>query len=214
MAMPPIEVLRGGVEDQVGAQLQGPLVVGRGEGVVHGQHGGAAHQGHHLSHTGDVREAEHGVGRRLQHHQLGVGPQGGLEGRQVAGIHLGIGEAEAGHHLVQQAEGAAVDVVAQHHVVAAGELLEDGLYRRHAGAEGHAVGAAFERSQVGLHRIAGGVAHAGVVEALVEAQPFLDVSAGEIDGRHDGPVGGIRRLAGVDAERVEAAFVVHGAILP
>ena len=68
-------------------------------------------------------------------------------------------------HLVEDAERAAVDVVADEDVVAALEHQQDGHRRRAAAAERHAVLAALERREAPSERRARGVARARVVEA-------------------------------------------------
>ena len=77
--------------------------------------------------------------------------------------------AAAAQDLVEQAEGAAVHVVAGDHVVTGAEQLHDGGGGGHAGAEGEAEGlavvAALERRDGALERVAGGVVGAAVLEA-------------------------------------------------
>ena len=77
-------------------------------------------------------------------------------------------DAELLQHLVEDAERAAVDVVADEHVVAALQREQDGRRRRAAAAERDAVLAALERGEAPLERGARRVAGARVVVALVQ----------------------------------------------
>ena len=65
-------VFRRRVHDDVGAQREGILQIGGGEGVVDGQQRSCLVGD--LGDSGDVRNAEQGVGRRLDPDQLGLGP--------------------------------------------------------------------------------------------------------------------------------------------
>ena len=117
--------------------------------------------------------------------------------RRVAGVmarsdvpdvaHVGEGEreAEVGVDALHQAMGTAVDVGAADDVVTRLEELEDRIERRESGAEGEAEAAALEARDVALERLAGRVLGAGVLVALVPAEPFLGVGRGLVDRRHD-----------------------------
>ena len=85
------EVLGGGVDDHMGAQLERPLDHRRGEGVVHG-HQRAPRSGDHAF---DVDHLEAGVGRGLDPDQGGVVPHGGLHRVEVPLIHEGVLEPPA-----------------------------------------------------------------------------------------------------------------------
>src|SRR5690606_25143869 len=112
--------------------------------------------------------------------------------------------AEPREDLVEQAEGAAVEIVAREHVVAGRERVEERRLGAEAAREGEAVRAPLERGEARLERVARRVAAAGVLEALVLAGRLLGEAARAHDRGHDGAAGGIGRLAGVDREGVEA----------
>ena len=86
---------------------------------------------------------------------------------------------------LEQAEGAAVDVVARDDVRAGVEQLEHGRDRGQAGGEREGLRAAFEVGDAALERPARRVVRAAVVEALVHARALLHVGRGRVDRRHD-----------------------------
>ena len=63
-----IDVLGGGVDDDVGAPFERPLQHRRGEGVV--EHDLGAGLVRHVAHRPDVDDVEHRVGRRFEQHGL------------------------------------------------------------------------------------------------------------------------------------------------
>ena len=80
-----VEILGQGVHHKVRAQLQGPLVQGRGKGVVHRQQRPVGMGD--LRHGGDVRHAHGGVVRRLDMDQAGTGGNGLAHRVQIRHIH-------------------------------------------------------------------------------------------------------------------------------
>ena len=87
------QVLGGAVGDQVDAELQGPLVEGRGKGGVD--------DGHDMVPPSDlvelhqVKDVQVGVGGRLGEDEAGVGLDAGLQGLVIAERHDGALDAEA-----------------------------------------------------------------------------------------------------------------------
>jgi hypothetical protein len=105
-----------------------------------------------------------------------------------------------------EAVGPAVDVVAEHHVVAGTQHRpEEGVLGREAGGEGQPEPGALEGGEQGLQGVARRVAGAGVlVPAAQAADPVLDERGGLVDRRDDGTRRRVERLAGVDGAGVEA----------
>jgi hypothetical protein len=112
--------------------------------------------------------------------------------------------------LVGEPEGPAVQVVAEHHVIAGVAQVQDGVGRRQSAGEGEGVLAAFQRRQATLQGVPGGVPRAGVLEALVFSRPLLRIRRGEVDRCHDRAGGRVGPLPGVDGERLEMIAVAGG----
>ena len=88
-----VEILGGGVDHDVGAQLQRPLQRRRAEAVVHRQPGAGLRA--RLRQRGDVAHFGQRVGRRFDEQQLGVRLHRRLPGRQIGRRHEGGLDAEA-----------------------------------------------------------------------------------------------------------------------
>jgi hypothetical protein len=106
------EVLRRRVHDEVGAELERPLVDRGGERVVDRDEGVALAR----HDPRDVDHVEQRVGRRLDPDQLRLGPDRALDSIEVGLVDEVVGQPPAREHLVDQAEGASVEVVRQHDV--------------------------------------------------------------------------------------------------
>jgi hypothetical protein len=118
------------VHDDVGAQRQGLLQQGRGEGVVHDhQRVVASWRG---ADPGDVGHLQQRVGGRLDPQQVGVTP---LEPRRV--VHRQALEPPAvdPRTLLEQASGPVVAVVAEHDVRAVAQLADHGGHGCHPRGE-------------------------------------------------------------------------------
>ena len=126
--------------------------------------------------------------------------------RRVVGV--AGGEAPRLEDLVEQAEGAAVQVGRGGDLVAGlQQRAEHRRRRRQAGGERQAALAAFQRREARFEGRARRVAAAGVLVALVLAGRGLGVGGGGVD-RHDGRAGGrVGVLAGVDGPGGEAVLV-------
>ena len=112
----PADELRGRVDDDVGAVLDRPAQVGRGQRGVDDQRQvlGVGHVGQ----GGDVGHRARRVGHDLGVEQLGLGPDGGGEGLGVGRVDEGRLDAQAAQRHVEQRVGAAVEGGARHDVVA------------------------------------------------------------------------------------------------
>ena len=170
------------MDDEVGAELERLLQVGRGEGVVdREQRAGLVGC---LRRGGDVDHAEQGVRGRLDPDEADVvveivgKARVELLGRDVAEA-VALGLVDLGGHAVD----AAVDVPDQHDAVARIEQVHDRRRRREAGGEGDAVACALEARERDLERGASRVRGARVVVALVLADRLLHVGRGLVDGR-------------------------------
>src|SRR5690606_18731104 len=131
-----------------------------------------------------------GIGGGFDPHHLRVRLAGGVQGAVARQVHEVEVQARApAAHALEQAEGAAVDVVHDDDVAAAVQQVEDGGGGRHAGGEGEAAGAGFQVRRAALVGEAGGVVGAAVLEALVFAGAGLHVGAGRVDRRHHGAGG-------------------------
>ena len=163
-----VDELGHGVQDDVGAQVEGLLQVGRGEGVVHHQR--AAVRVRDLGHRLDVGDLHGRVGGRLDVDQLRVRPQGLPHVRHVRRVHERGLDAEAGEVLLDQAARRPVDRGRAHHVGALPQQRQvDDRDRAHARARGDAALAVLQLGDALLQRLDRRVAQAGVDVAVVRA---------------------------------------------
>ena len=112
--------------------------------------------------------------------------------------------ADPRQHLVEQPEGAAVDVLRDDDVVAGLEHRGDRADRRHARGKREPRLAALDRRDVALEREARRILRARVLVALVHAELVLHVGRCLIDRRDDGAGRRIRLLSGVQADGAES----------
>ena len=133
-----VEVLRRRVNRQRGAERERPLEHRRRERVVDRQQD-AARAGDGRD-GGDVEDLEHRVARRLHPDEArGRAACACVDAARVAHVEVGRLDAELREHLVEDAERAAVHVVADEHVVAALEHEQHRRGRRTSAPERHAV---------------------------------------------------------------------------
>ena len=109
------EVLGRRVHDGIGAELERPLVGGRRERVVDRDERAALARDHGL----DVDHVQQRVGRALDPDQPRLGSDCALERVEVALVDEVVAQPPACEHLVDEPEGAAVQVGRQHDVAAA-----------------------------------------------------------------------------------------------
>ena len=147
-----------------------------------------------------VGELEQRIGRRLDPDHAAC--SGGIAARRLArsvrSTKLKLEPGAALAHALEQAKGAAVEVVARDDVRAGVEQLEHRRDRRQARGEREACAAALQVGDAALEGEARRVVRAAVVEALVHARARLHVGRGRVDRRHDRAGRRIGRLAGVD----------------
>ena len=176
-----VHILGGGVGHDIGTPLDGAAQHRRGEGVVHDER--------HPVVVGRHREAldvEHRQGRirdGLAEDALGVGAEGG---RQLligaVRIHEGALQPHAGHGVGEQVVGATVDGRGGHHMIARAGNVEHGEeVRRLARGGEHGRRAPFQRSDLGRHRVVGGVGQTRIeVTGLLQIEQTAHVLGGVV----------------------------------
>src|SRR5690606_25337414 len=117
-------------------------------------------------------------------------------------------------HPLEQAEGAAVDVVHADDVAAAVQRVQHGGGGGKAAGEGEAAAAAFQGGDAALVGEAGRVVAAAVLEALVHARAGLHVGRGGVDRRHHRARARVGGLAGVDGPGAQAVLFVFAHVRP
>src|SRR5690606_15306515 len=130
----------------------------------------------------------------------------------IAGVNVAEGETEVAEQLVEEPEGATVDVLGADDMVAGLVELHYGVQAPGAAAEGRAVAPAFQGGDVALESLTRGIAAAGVRIALVRAELLVHVRGCQVDRGHDGPRLRLRALAGVNragAQRNVQVFVEY-----
>ena len=208
--------LSGGVDDHVGAVLDGAQQVRRGEGGVHDQR--------HVVAVRDVcpgLKVEHvgvGVAQRLGVQQLGVVLDGGLDGVQVGRVDERGGKSLLGQRVLEQVQRSAVQVGGGHDVVAGGgDVLhgdgDGGGTGRHAQGTHAALecGNAFlEGADRGVGQAAVDVAGLGQAETAGGGGGILEhIGRGQVD-RHGAGIGcriGLL-LAGVHLQGFECVLLL------
>ncbi len=159
---------------------------------------------------GDVADVEQRVGGRLDPHELGVRAHGRAHLVGVVDGGGGVLDPPLREHLVDETEGAAVGVVRDDEVVARTQhRTEQAVGGGHARAERPAVGAVLERGEVRLEGTTGGVAGAGVLEAVAH---LTDTVLGEgrrrVDRHVDGTGLGVGLVPGMDGAGRETVLVL------
>ena len=179
-----------------------PLQVRRAERVV--DHHQRAVLVRDFGARGDVGDRHHRIGRRLEEDDLRIRPQRRADFFDARGVDVRELQAELLADLVEEAERAAVHVLAGDDVIARLQHAEDGVRRRHPRGEAVRVFAAFERGEVRLEHGARRVLRPRVLEAFVLAELRLHVGRGLENRIGDGAGDRLRLLAGVDAIGGEA----------
>ena len=203
------EVLRRRVDDDVGAELERLLQVGRRERVVDDEQRADSVSG--VRGLANVDDVQRRVGRRLDPDELDLVVE---VGREVV-VELGRGHVreavalrlvDLGGHPVD----AAVDIGDQNDALARVHEVHQRGRRAEPRAERDAVLRVLEARERDLERRAGRIGDARVVVALVHADRLLHVRGGLVDGRDDGAGRRVGLLPGMDRARLE----VHRVSLP
>ena len=212
-----VHILGGGVDDDVGTEIEGAAEHRRGKGIVHDQ--GQAVTMRQGRDTFDVQHVHGRIGQGLAEHRLGVGADG-LFDLGVIGplIHEGHFDAHFLQRHGEQVEGTAVDAGHADHMVAAPGQVEDGdeigrLPRRSA----QGTDAAFQSRDLLLHGVHRGVAQTGVEKAgSFQVKKLGHFGRGVIGkGRalHDGHYPGLTILGSI-ARMQAKRFGFHGFLVP
>ena len=159
---------------------------------------------------GDVGDTEQRVRRRLAPHQPGLpGTYGGAHRRDVGQVDRGVLDAPARQHPSEQPVRATVSVGGDHDVVTrpahrAQHYVGRGQTRR----EGQPGRARLDLGKAGLKSGAGRISRPGVLVAAPQsADPVLGEGRRQVDGHDDRPGRGVRLLAGVDRDGLEALLI-------
>ena len=215
------QVLGHRVDDDVGAVLERPAQVRRGERVVDDERNAGAVRD--VGQRGDVADVELRIADRLRIDRLGVRLQRGAECGRIVGVDERRVDAELRERDRELRIGAAVERARGDDVVAvARERQQRHHLRRHAGGGGERRAAAFERRDALLERRDGRIrdARIDVAERLQVEQRRRVVGGIEherrrlIDRLRARAGRRVRNLAGVQAQGVEAELAVRHARSP
>ncbi len=143
----------------------------------------------------DIGNAERGVGRSFDVQHLRIWTKRPAHEIRHGRVHEAEFQAEVHKELRGEPEYPAVNGFGEDRVIARAQEPEDRVDSRHAGRENVGAVAAFQLGDRAFERFAVRVIGSRVIVAFVFAQLFVDVRRGLIDGRYDGPGGGIGFLA-------------------
>ena len=207
------DVFGGGVDADVGAEIERAEDDGREEGVVDGEEdflgAGDARDG------GDVGQDERGVGGGFDEDEFGAAGDGAFDVARFAGVNEGHVDVERAEDLLDEANGAAVEDAAQDGVVAGFEhAQEEGADGGHACGEGGGVGLrvwigfgiGLKRGEGVFESGDGGVAGAAVGVAFVGADSFVQIGGALDDGGDECAGGGAGGAAAADGEGGDAGL--------
>ena len=172
------------MQDDVGAELERLLEVRGREGVVDDEQ--RPRLAGDLPGRREVAQTHHRIRWRLGVDDLGRGCHGGRDGLRIAAVHERERDPHPRPDVRHLPMGAAVHVLAADDVITGGQQLHHRVERGEPGAKCETVATAFERGDVALEGLTGGIARAGVLVALVPPEPLLHVCGGLIDRLHDG----------------------------
>ena len=207
------QVLGEGMDDDVGAMLEGPAQIGGGHRVVDDQ--GDAVGMSHVGHGADVGDIACRVADGLAEDRLGALIDQGRHARDVVGGGEADLDAELRQGVGEEVIGAAIEGRSGDDVVAALANGEEGVgHRRHARGQGQAADAALQGRQPLFQHVAGGIHDAGVDVArhfeVEQVRPVLGViegvGGGLVNRGGDGVGSRVRLKAGVDGQGLD----LHG----
>src|SRR5208282_473787 len=191
-----VEKFRGGVDNHIGAELDRTLEIRRHESVVHDNFGTVLVA--EFADGTQIAELHQRVRRRLEENQARVLLEGALDRFEIGSVDIGERQSEVREHLVEQARRPSVKIVSGNDVVSSLEHGRDGVDGGHSAGENFRGDSCFERGEIGLEAIAGGIRDARIFVAFVFPDLFLDVSGGSVDGDVDRACRGFGFLSGVN----------------
>ena len=162
------QVLGHTVHHDVSTEVERRLQIRTGEGVVHTEQ--AALLLRQRGQCGDVDDAEQWVRGCLGPDQPGVRCDRRRHVRRVAHVHEPEFQTEALKDLGEEPIGAAVQVVATHHLITGLEQFHDRIDARHSTAEAQAVLPVLERRERVLQGGTGRIMRPAVLVSLVVAR--------------------------------------------
>ena len=196
------DVLRGRVEDDVGAQSDRLLEDRSRERVVHD--GGNAGSPSRRDRRGEIGDLHERIRRRLEPDQPRLGPNRGREGGRIVHGDLVGPHAPTREEVGRRDPVAVVGVVGEDEVRSRPEGLHQGRCRRHARSEHQRRLPAFERRQRELEQGLRGVALPDVRRRADERVVLIARKRRrQVDGRGDGAGGRIGGVSGMDEERFQ-----------
>ena len=178
-----VDVLGRRVDHHVHPELDRPLEIGRQEGVVADADGAVTVR--QLAHRRQVHQVHERVGGRLDPNRLRAARQLPFELIQPPQVDVVRLDPLVAHDGLEQAVGAAVQIVVNQNSVPRLEHHEHRGLGRHAGGEGEASGAALQRRQALFQRLAGRVPAPRIVERPGLVHAAKSESRGLVDGDHD-----------------------------
>ena len=134
---------------------------------------------------GKIAEPHQRIGRRLHVDHTRVLADRPFHILRLRCVDVRELQAEAGHHLVEEARRSAIEIVATDHVIAGLQHGHDRVNRSHAARKNASSDSAFKRSQILFQAGARGIGHAGILISLVLADSLLHISRGRIDRHRD-----------------------------
>ena len=150
-----VEVLRGGMNDQVGAELERALVDRRQKRIIHDRKGTVGSG--NVAERPDIQDVEQGIARRFNPDGLCVWTEGG---GKIPGI-LQVNESDLEIKLffvgAEDPLRSTVTVVRADDVISGSEEVKDGRDGGHSGGHGRCPGASFQGSDILFERLARGV---------------------------------------------------------
>ena len=167
----PAKVLCGGMDGEVGAQLERTLQYRRCPGVVaHAQRASLVCDRGHAANVGDPQQW---VRRRLNPDEPRTGLDRVTDLTKVGHVHEGGLQAPPGENIAQQAGGPVVDVFGRDDVVPRGQGLEDAGGCGGAGREGRGRGGSLQLPQARFQRLPRRVVASGVDVSLRISEEIL-----------------------------------------
>ena len=209
----PVNMLGGGIDHHIRAQINGAAEDRGGEHIVH-HHQGPRRMGD-LGHGLDIHQFQRRVRHALEEHRLGhAGPHRCPPLIQVGALDKGHLNAIAAQDFLQDIEARAKQRPGRHHMIPRPQHRHQGtIHRRHAAGGGKGIFGAFQRRDAFLEHPGRGVAITGIDEFI--ALGLDEARLRRLGGRIDKALGQKDRLGHLAILAAAAAFMhQRGARLP